>query len=135
VWRPKCSPSENNTGRVVIPLPQRKPQETRPAKPPAIQAMLAQAEAWQRLLDSGEVRTRAELARRAGATAQRVGQVLALLGLHPAILRAIRALPPGTPRAFASERGLRPVARLPQEKQLRAVERLVPGLLRRREVA
>ena len=97
--------------------------------------MLAQAESWQRLLDSGEVRTRADLAGRVGVSNVRVCQVLAMLYLHPGIAEAIRALPPGTPRALVSERRLRPVARLPQGQQLRAVERLVPGLLRGRAVA
>jgi hypothetical protein len=59
----------------------------------------------------------------------RVTQVLALLDLHPAILHAIRALPPGTPDRYVAERRLRPLTQLPQEEQVREIERLVPGLL------
>jgi hypothetical protein len=59
----------------------------------------------------------------------RVTQVLALLNLHPAILDAIRALPPETPERYASERRLRPLTRLPHKEQIREVAWLVPGLL------
>jgi hypothetical protein len=47
----------------------------------------------------------------------RVSQVLTLLNLHPIILGAIRALPPGTPNRRLTERRLRPLTRLPQDQQ------------------
>ena len=49
----------------------------------------------------------------------RVTQVLALLNLHPAILDAIRALPPGTPVRSVAERGLRPLTHLPGPRAIR----------------
>jgi len=62
----------------------------------------------------------------------RVTQALALLDLHPAILDAIRALPPGTPERYVGERRLRPLTGLPEREQIREIERLVPGLLSRK---
>jgi hypothetical protein len=59
----------------------------------------------------------------------RVTQVLALLNLHPQILDAIRALPPGTPERYVAERRLRPLTGLPEREQIREIERLVPGLI------
>jgi hypothetical protein len=79
--------------------------------------------------------TRSEVAKRAGVSANRVKDILALLKLHPAILEAIRALPPGTPERVVTERKLRPLTGLPHRRQLAEVARLMPVLLRRREVA
>jgi hypothetical protein len=69
------------------------------------------------LLDSGEVKTRAELARREGCAAARVSNIMNLLRLAPEIQEAIRGLPLGTPRSVMSERGLRELARLPIPEQ------------------
>ena len=87
------------------------------------------------MLASGEARTRSEVAKRVGVSANRVTNLLALLKLAPAILDAIRALPPGTPERMVTERKLRPLTGTPWRRQLRKIARLVPGLLRRREVA
>lgn len=76
---------------------------------------------WQHMLDAGIVRNRAELAKRAGVSAMWVTHVLALLKLHPEIQAWVRALPPGTPERYVTERRLREVARLPQERQLAAL--------------
>jgi hypothetical protein len=81
------------------------------------------------LLASGAARTRAELAIQVGVSPVCVSQVLALLHLHPDILDAIRALPPGTPSRRLTERQLRPLTRLPQAQQLAAIQRLAPWLL------
>jgi hypothetical protein len=86
-------------------------------------------------MESGEARSRADLARREGVSAMRVTQVLALLDLHPAILDAIRSLPPGTPERLISERKLRPLTRLPQSEQLRAARQLLRVVAKREEVA
>jgi len=83
-------------------------------------------------LQSGEARSRADLARQEGVSATRITQVLALLDLHPAIRDAIRALPPGTPERYVAERRLRPLTRLPGREQIREIERLVPGLITRK---
>ncbi len=70
------------------------------------------ADEWQRLLDTGEVRNRAELARRVGVSGMWVTNVLALLKLHPEIQTWVRGLPPGTPERIATERALRAIARM-----------------------
>jgi hypothetical protein len=54
-----------------------------------------------------------------------IGNILALLRLHPAILERIEKLQPGRMGAEVTERWLRPIARLPHPEQLVAVaERL-----------
>jgi hypothetical protein len=88
--------------------------------------LLARAEAWQRELDEGVVRTRAAIAVREGVSAMRVGSILALLRLHPDIQAWIRALPPGTPPRKVTERALRPTARMAGKAQLAAVGRRWP---------
>lgn len=92
-----------------------------PTEPPPITRLLAQAEAWQRELDRGLVKTRAAIAAREGVSPMRVGSILALLKLHPDTQEWIRALPPGTPPRMVTERALRPIARMPLDAQLRAV--------------
>jgi hypothetical protein len=128
--RPKCVPSANNSTCLFVQLPRRNRERSRRPEPPRIARLLAQAEEWFSLLRSGAVRTRAELANQVGVSAVRVSQVLALLGLHPSILDAIRALPPGTPSRRLTERQLRPLTRLPQDQQLTAIEHLAPWLLK-----
>jgi hypothetical protein len=62
-----------------------------------------------------------------------VGNILAVLRLHPAILERIEKLEAGGTDAEVTERWLRPIARLPHAEQFAAVaERLdltsvVPG--------
>lgn len=73
--------------------------------------MLAQAEQWQRLLGVGDMKSRAEIARRAGVSAMRVTQILALLRLPEEMKERIRHLPPGTPERLVTERGLRRLAK------------------------
>jgi hypothetical protein len=54
-----------------------------------------------------------------------VGNILALLRLHPAILERIEKLEPGGAGSEVTERWLRPISRLPHAEQLVAVaERL-----------
>jgi hypothetical protein len=129
--RPKCVPSANNSTCLVIEFPRRIRRESRRLRPPRIVRLLEQAKDWFSRLASGEARSRAELARQEGVSAMRVTQVLALLDLHPQILDAIRVLPPGTPERYVTERWLRPLTWLPEHEQIREIERLVPGLLRR----
>lgn len=94
-----------------------------PTEPPPIARLLAQAQAWQRELDGGLVKSRAAIAAREGVSAMRVGSILALLKLRPEIQAWIRSLPPGTPPRRVTERALRPIARMAGEAQLRAVAR------------
>ena len=135
LWHPSCVPSANNSTSLVVQLPCHRPARSQPAEPPRIVRLLAQAEQWQRMLDLGEARTRAELAKRAGVSANRVKDLLALLKLDPTILDAIRALPAGAPERLVTERRLRPLTSLPPPRQLREVARLMPGLLRATKAA
>lgn len=80
--------------------------------------LLAKAEQWQGQIDRGEVRNRAEIARREGMSQVYVGHLLRLRRLHPEIKAAIAALPAGTSPRMITERKLRPLARLPWERQL-----------------
>ena len=105
----------------------RERKRRRPAKleQPLVSRLLAKAEQWQREIDCGEVRSRAELARREGLSHVYVGHLLGLLRLHPDIRAAIAALPAGTSRRTISERRLRPLAKLPWDRQLKVLEWLV----------
>ena len=68
--------------------------------------MLDRAAEFRRLLESGQVRNRAELARRFGLSRARVTQVMKLTNLPPAVAERLRrGEGPG------SERALRPVLR------------------------
>ena len=87
------------------------------------------------MLASREASTRSELAKRAGVSANRVTNLLALLKLEPTILDAIRALPPGTPERLITERKLRPLTGLPHSEQLEAARRFILALRRGRAVA
>jgi hypothetical protein len=87
------------------------------------------------MLATGEARTRSEVAKRAGVSANRVTNLLALLELAPAILDAIRALPPGTPERMVTERKLPPLTGLAHSEQLQAARRFIPALPRGRAVA
>jgi hypothetical protein len=75
------------------------------------------------MIDRGELRTRAEIAKRSGLHPFRVSNILCLQRLHPAILAHIAGLEAGTPKGYLNERWLRPIARLPHAEQLAVVAR------------
>jgi len=83
---------------------------------------LAQAEQWQRQLDAGEVKHRAEISHKEGISRARVTQIMHLLRLHPLVLDYVRSLGPETPERMVTERKLRSLARLPMSDQLQAVQ-------------
>jgi hypothetical protein len=126
----KCDSSKNPRTTLVIDLArERKRKEERELTTPRVVHLVQKAEEWQGLLDRGEVKNRAALARRFGVSAMRVTTVLALLKLRPDIRAAILALPPGTPERLVTERKLRNFTSAGPEQQLRALG----GLLRRKE--
>lgn len=104
---------------------ERKRRESKPLAPPLVSHLLAKAEQWQGEIDRGEVRNRADLARRERLSHVYVGHLLGLLRLHPVIREAIAALPPGTSRRVISERKLRPVTKLASDLQLSELEWLL----------
>lgn len=85
------------------------------------------AEEFQRLLEAGEVASRAELARRGDLQRARVTQLMDLLKLHPRIRDFVRNLDSGTPELAVTERKLRLLLSLPPASQLRAARKEVPG--------
>jgi hypothetical protein len=71
------------------------------------------------MIDSGDVASRAELARRLGVSRARVTQMLQLLTLSASVIDAIVHLGDPLPEPIMTERQLRPLARLDQEQQIR----------------
>lgn len=84
------------------------------------------ARKWRAELDSGEVQSQAEIARRQGLTRARVCQIMSLLRLAPAIQEHILSMPDAAGRRPITERSLRLIVHLqgPQH-QLRAFRELV----------
>lgn len=72
---------------------------------PKVVTDLAMAEEFQRLLDAGEARNRADLALRFRLTRARVTQLMKLLGLNPMVVAYVKSLPPGTPTRLARSAG------------------------------
>jgi len=107
-------------------------KKERAPRVPAIQRVLE----FQRLLDSGEVKNRAEIARRYGLSRARVTQILNTLRLPREILDHLKSLVPAAQRWY-TERRLRGIAALPsRHEQLAAFRWLTAvqdGPLRRFE--
>lgn len=128
VLRPNRPPCKNLRSTFVIELSEAKKRlEERRVRVPRVVGLLRSAEEWQGLLDRREVANRTELAERAGVSVRRVGQILALLKLHPDVRAAIAALPPGTSAKFASERKLRELTSLAPAHQLARLRWLTAG--------
>jgi len=103
----------------------------RPGKlePPRIVKLLALAEEWKALLDSGAVHHQSEISHLYGLSRARVTQILNLLKLHPAILDCVRNLGPDTPERLVTERKLRKLLLLAKPDQLGAARFMIPGIL------
>ncbi len=84
--------------RVVSALPEPRGKPKAPKKPrtPRVVELLRTAIEWQSQLEAGEVRNRADIARREGITRARVTQIMALLRLAPEIQEHIQAIPDST---------------------------------------
>ncbi|MCP4444929.1 MAG: hypothetical protein GY811_06225 [Myxococcales bacterium] len=92
---------------------------------PPVTKALALADEFQRLLDTGAVKRRADLARRFKLSRARVTQLLDLHNLHPDILAFVRNLSGVGPR-YLSVRQLRLLCPLPHEKQSSRFQALYP---------
>lgn len=126
-WRASNHPGQKSGPRVAVVRERpRKREKARNKEPPRTVELLAQAEEFPRLLHSGEVHSRAELAHRFRISAMWVTDILRLLKLHPPIQEAVRGLGPETPPRLVCERKLRGVAELPADEQLRAAAEFVP---------
>ena len=114
--------------RVVSALPEPRGRPKPPKEPKILRVveLLRKAMEWQGLIESGEVRNQAEVARREGITRARVTQVMAMLRLAPEIREQILAPPEMVGRPAITERALRPIAQLDDPIDQRArFERLV----------
>lgn len=100
---------------------------------PQVAQRLAEAHAFQRLLDDGKVKTQAELARNTGLTRARITQIMNLLLLAPDLQEEVLMMKPG-PRGRdpISERQLRHVAAAPEwDAQRRRWAAILRGEARR----
>jgi len=112
---------------------QRAEQATEPTVSPARRTgrypraaqVLALALQFQEMIDSGEVRDYADLARPGCVSRERISQIMMLVWLAPDIQEEVLRLPPNAWRAPFSEGALRRIAKLPiWEEQRRAVRNL-----------
>jgi len=93
---------------------------------PSVKETLQKALKWQALLDSGEVASRSEIARREGISPAHVTQVMYHLRLPPQIQEYILSMPLTARRPVVSIRSLRPITHLKdQKKQVEAFKKLV----------
>ena len=90
------------------------------------------AGAWQRQLDTGVARSKADLASQLGVSRAHGTQVLRLLELDPRAREAILPLGDPTERRIVGVHTLRSLTKLPAEEQARRIEEFVAGELRRK---
>jgi hypothetical protein len=107
--------------QVVSAIPPRrgKPKPPKEPKTPRVVELLRKALEWQALLESGEVRNQAEIARREGLTRARVTQVMGMLRLAPEIQQHVLSLPDMARRPVITERALRPIAQIEDQADQR----------------
>ena len=90
------------------------------ARRPRIIDALTRARAWRQLIDTGEVKNAAALARRHGVTRARVSQLMSLLRLAPEILAYIDGLHGTEGGRHLTARRLRAIAVLDDPDEQRA---------------
>jgi hypothetical protein len=83
------------------------------------------AREWRRALDKGEYQSLADLALYLKVTRARVTQIMNLLSFEPEIQKMIIALGQNLSSQAVSERTLRPLLRLPVEKQKLGINRIL----------
>jgi hypothetical protein len=99
--------------------PPNKPEKATPVSPVTL------ALAFQRMLESGEVNNRSDLAKQVELTRARVTQILNLLKLPARILEELQAIHEPAQIAFYTERRLRPIAQIQNTReQMKAFYRL-----------
>ena len=125
-WLPNGTCSGRILSGFVIDLDKaRKRLRPKKLEPPAIVKRLAQAEEWQRQIDTGGIKHRAEISNREGISRARVTQLMHLLKLHPEIRTFIHGLGSDVPRRYVTARRLRPLCSLRLEEQLSEVLRIM----------
>lgn len=109
----------------VVPLTQGDFKPPPKPKTPRIAELLRKAMEWRRQVDAGEVRNQAEIACREGITRARVTQVMGMLRLSPEIKEHILSLPEMARRPSITERMLRPVGAIADQRdQVRKFRKL-----------
>ena len=103
--------------QVVTAAPPRAPKPPMEPRTPRVADLLRRAIEWRALLESGQVRSQAEIARRDGITRARVTQIMGMLRLDPGIQQHILAMPDLVRQPAISERALRPIAQLEDPRQ------------------
>jgi hypothetical protein len=94
-------------------------------KTPQVAEFLRKAKEWQRQLDTGEICTPADIARREGVTRARVTQVMGMLRLTPEIQEQILSMPVCKGRALISERRIRTIEAIADPRgQLREFQKI-----------
>ena len=109
----------------------RKRLRPEPLDVPPVTKALALADEFQRLLDTGGVKRRADLARRFKLSRARVTQLLDLHKLHPDMLAFVRGLS-GVRARYLSVRSLLHLCPLPHEEQILQLETSYPQFYSRR---
>jgi hypothetical protein len=85
------------------------------------------AREWQDALNHGTCASRADLARELGVSRARITQILGLLDLAPAVVHAIGALGDPLSRPIVTERMLRPLLKLPVDRQMARLQAICPS--------
>ena len=94
---------------------QKKPPKA--PKEPRVKELMQEALEWERLLDSGQVATRLDLARRDSLTSGRITQIMYLLKLAPEIQEHLLNLPKCAHRSAIIDRALWPITQIKDHKE------------------
>ena len=86
---------------------------------------MALARAWQRELDAGAAKSKADLSRQLGVSRAHVTQILRLLDLAPGARDAVMALGDPMEGRIVGGHTLRSLATLPAEEQKRRVSAII----------
>ncbi|MBE0568048.1 MAG: hypothetical protein IH577_00015 [Deltaproteobacteria bacterium] len=102
------------------------PKPPKVARTPRVVELLRKAIEWQGLLESGEMVSQADIARREGITRGRVTQVMSMLRLAPEIREKILTMPDTTHQPQITERVLRPIGTITEYSgQIREFQRFL----------
>ena len=108
----RCVPSEEDAGQACGPRARAKRRFR-----PRVLETLATAKAWQAMIDTGEVKNAAQIAKDMGVTRARISQVMGLLRLAPEILDHIDDMDGNEGCLHLTERKLRNIAVLQDHQE------------------
>ena len=84
------------------------------------------AKDYKRMIDSEDVKNQSDLARKLGVSRVRISQVLSLLKLDVKIIEAVEKLGDPMPKRYISERKLRSLIKLTNERQRATFQSIIP---------